>query len=421
MNKLEIVVNSYLEKYKIEKNEKIFIAFSGGSDSLALLNIFSRLMTNPPIAVYVNHNIRSYEELDIEIKKNRENCKSLGCELIIHTLSRGEVESLCSEKKITLEAAARELRYSYFDTLDGLVATAHNFDDQVESIFMRLLSGSTFQSLQGIRKKRGKYIRPLLEVTKKDIEKYCFENSLFFSFDSTNSELFCLRNKVRHLVVPNLSDDIKQSLVNISNNVSIFLDRIDIIDICDKGYYKTLDRNKLLSSIEIKADIAILNLISAYTQNRVSKREIEEIKQAIKNKRSYIDNEFIICSTNEEVRVYPPKFYYSSKVKANMTFMNLALIKSNNREALLLPNEELVIRVNEEGDCLDSINGMVKVKDLLNSMKIPYCLVVSTKDEIIGIYASCFGGKNRICKKYFISDYQNFERYDVISSTLLEF
>ena len=310
MNKLEYVVNSYLEKNKIAKDEKIYIAFSGGSDSLALLSILSKIMTTPPIAVYVDHNIRSREELDKEIKKNKENCEKLGCYLIIHTLKQGEVEELCLRDKITTEAAARALRYSFFDSLDGLVATAHNYDDQVESIFMRLLTGSTFQSLQGIRKRRGKYIRPLLEISKKDIEKYCKDNLLSFSFDSTNSTLFCLRNRVRHLIIPTLNSEIKQTLVNISNNVSSFLDKINTLEVVNKGFYKTLDRKKLLEAIEIEADISILNLVSAFTQSRVSKREIEEIKEKIKNKRSYISNDFIILSTQDEIRIYPPKFYY---------------------------------------------------------------------------------------------------------------
>ena len=420
MNKLEYVVNSYLEKNKIAKDEKIYIAFSGGSDSLALLSILSKIMTTPPIAVYVDHNIRSREELDKEIKKNKENCEKLGCYLIIHTLKQGEVEELCFRDKITTEAAARALRYSFFDSLDGLVATAHNYDDQVESIFMRLLTGSTFQSLQGIRKRRGKYIRPLLEISKKDIEKYCKDNLLSFSFDSTNSTLFCLRNRVRHLIIPTLNSEIKQTLVNISNNVSSFLDKINTLEVVNKGFYKTLDRKKLLEAIEIEADISILNLVSAFTQSRVSKREIEEIKEKIKNKRSYISNDFIILSTQDEIRIYPPKFYYSSKVKKNMSFMGLKLINSNSKDALLLPSVDLFIRVNEELDEFDSINGRVKVKDLLSSMKIPYCLVVYSKDEIVGVFATCFGGKNRICKKFHNSDYQLFNRYDVISSTLLE-
>lgn len=420
MKKIEYVVNSYLEKNKIDKDEKIYVAFSGGSDSLALLSILSKIMTTPPVAVYVDHNIRSREELDKEIKKNKENCEKLGCLLLIHSLKKGEVEELCFREKITIEAAARILRYSFFDSLDGLVATAHNYDDQVESVFMRLLTGSTFQSLAGIRKRRGKYIRPLLEISKKDIENYCKENFLSYSFDSTNSTLFCLRNRVRHLIIPSINSEIKQTLINISNNVSTFLERINTIKVIDKGFYKILDRNKFLSSIEIEADISILNLVSIFTQNRVSKREIEVIKEAVKNKRSYISNDFIICSTDDEIRIFPPKFYYSSKVKKDMSFMGLRLIKSNSKDALLLPNDDLFIRVNEELDEFEGINGRVKIKDLLSSMKIPYCLVVYSKDEIVGIFATCFGGKNRICKRFHNSDYQLFYRYDVISPTLLE-
>ena len=129
---------------------------------------------------------------------------------------------------------------------------------------MRLLSGSTFQSLAGIRRKRGKYIRPLLDIKKSDIESYCLKNNLTFSYDSTNSQLFCLRNKIRHLVAPALNDELKQSLVNISNNISAFLDRINILASSNKGFYRTLDRKAFLSLIEIEADITILNFITLF-------------------------------------------------------------------------------------------------------------------------------------------------------------
>ena len=418
---LELKVNSYLEAYRIAKDEKIYVAFSGGADSLALLAILSKVMTTPPIAVYVDHNLRNRAELDLEIQRNIENCNKLGCKLIIHTLEQGEVNKLCKADRITVEAAARLLRYSYFDSLDSFVATAHNYDDQVESVFMRLLSGSTFQSLAGIRRKRGKYIRPLLDIKKSDIESYCLKNNLTFSYDSTNSQLFCLRNKIRHLVAPALNDELKQSLVNISNNISTFLDRINILASSNKGFYRTLDRKAFLSLIEIEADITILNFISFYTQDRVSKRELESIKNNIKEKKAIETNDYIITCTDSEIRIYPPKFYYSARLRVDDEFMGLKFIKSDSKDALVLPCDDFIIRVNEEGDEIETVKARTKVKDLLSAMKIPYCLVVCSKEGIVGVFAACFGGKNRISKEFYLPNYEQHQRYDVISSTLLEF
>ena len=126
MTNLYSVVSTYLLVHNIDKTERLYVAFSGGSDSLALLSVLSSIMATKPIAVYVDHNIRSREELDREIIKNKENCDKLGVKLLIHTLEEGEIEALCKKEKITVEASARSLRYSFFDNLEIIFSISNS-------------------------------------------------------------------------------------------------------------------------------------------------------------------------------------------------------------------------------------------------------------------------------------------------------
>ena len=420
MKNLYSVVSTYLLVHNIDKTERLYVAFSGGSDSLALLSVLSSIMATKPIAVYVDHNIRSREELDREIIKNKENCDKLGVKLLIHTLEEGEIEALCKKEKITVEASARSLRYSFFDNLDSYVVTDHNKDDQEESVFMKLLTGSTFQSLSAIKSKRGKYLRPLISVTKAEIEAYCRENNLSYSSDSTNSELFCLRNKIRHLVMPTLSSDIKESLFNISQNVEAFLNRIEIISFQDYVLYKTINRSLLINALPLQRDISLINLLSQFTSRRITKGELDSFYLNSITKRSFETNDYIVTFKDDVIRVYPPNFYFSTKLSLNKEFMNCIFCKSDGKDSLLLPNEDLIIRVSEEGDEIETKDKKVKVKELLSSMKIPYCFVVCSKSEIVGVFAKCFGGKNRISRRLICGNWQLLPRYDVICKTLLE-
>ena len=112
----------------------------------------------------------------------------------------------------------------------------------------------------------------------------------------------------------------------------------------------------------------------------------------------YDTNDYIITCIESEIRIYPPKFYYSARLRVDDEFMGLKFIKSDSKDALVLPCDDFIIRVNEEGDEIETVKARTKVKDLLSAMKIPYCLVVCSKEGIVGVFAACFGGKNRISK-----------------------
>ena len=168
-------------------------------------------------ALYVNHNIRSREELSKEIENNKKNARSLGYELEVAEISEGGVERKAREEGIGTEAAARMLRYEILLSRDAdyvltahhheillsrdadYVLTAHHQDDLVESFLMKIEDKSPFYRLNSIRKANGRIYRPLLYTPKSLIHRLALTLSLTPSIDSTNFDLGYRRNWIRLL------------------------------------------------------------------------------------------------------------------------------------------------------------------------------------------------------------------------------
>ena len=222
--KAEESVKSFIERNGWIRDCHVTVAFSGGYDSLCLLILLKKHLSRVS-ALYVNHNLRSEEELARELEINRCNCARLDVPLEIVTLKRGQIEHIAREKGITIEAAARDARYRVFENR-GIIATAHNRNDQVETVMMKLLSGGTLLSLAGVRPVRGSIVRPLLEAERADIVRFVTSCGFSPSADSTNDTLFCMRNRVRKLLVPYLEKDICDTLCHIAENVSQIEDKL---------------------------------------------------------------------------------------------------------------------------------------------------------------------------------------------------
>lgn len=191
--------------------ETVYCAISGGADSVALLWAMYLLKEKLQIrlhAAHFNHHLRG-EESDRDEAFAADLCSRYGIPLEI-----GHARVTVGEKG--LEAAAREARYAFFDTLPGKVATAHTADDNTETVLMHLIRGTGLKGLGGIAPVRGKYIRPMLTVTRQEVLRFLEEYHLPHVTDSTNFSDDFLRNRLRSRVMPLL----KQENPSISENVS---------------------------------------------------------------------------------------------------------------------------------------------------------------------------------------------------------
>jgi len=208
-------------------NKPTVVGVSGGPDSIALLHIMMELGLSP-IAAHYNHKLR--EEADQEAEFVREFARSLGIPFLEDS---GDVQLFSQEEGLSIEEAARILRYQYlFQVADdlgaGAVSVAHHADDQIETILMNLLRGSGMKGLVGMQEVSMPtqwsatipLIRPFLTVWKDQILEYLDKNQISYLEDPTNKEVIFHRNKIRHELVPsleNFSPGFKQRLFQTSD------------------------------------------------------------------------------------------------------------------------------------------------------------------------------------------------------------
>ena len=186
--------------------DRVVCAVSGGADSVAMLHCLLELRQELEIevaAAHYNHCLRG-EASDQDEAFVRGLCASWGVPL---ETARGDVAAYAAEAGQSLEEAARKLRYEFLLAQEGALAVAHNADDQVETVLLNLLRGTGLKGLCAMEPKRERIIRPLLTVTRAEIEEYLNEHGLSHREDATNGEDDALRNRLRHHVTPLLRQE----------------------------------------------------------------------------------------------------------------------------------------------------------------------------------------------------------------------
>lgn len=224
---LEEKVLKTIKKYElIENGNNIVIGVSGGPDSIALLNVLISLKKDKKInfeivVAHINHGIRPEAEEETKYVENF--CKE---NQILCFIKKEKVEELAKKQKIGTEEAGRNLRYSFFEEVakqvnGAKIVTAHNANDNAETILMNLIRGTGTSGLKGIEAKReNKYIRPLIECTRKEIEDYCNIKNLGPKEDKSNNENIYTRNKIRNILLPLIESEFNPNIVKSLNRMS---------------------------------------------------------------------------------------------------------------------------------------------------------------------------------------------------------
>ncbi len=390
---------------------RLLVAFSGGSDSLALLYILSILAPERTEALYVNHNIRSKDELLIEIALNEKNAHSLSIPFHVITIDEGLVEKKSKEAKCGTEAAARALRY---EALEGYrasnsfdyILTAHHREDQIESFIMRLLENAPVYSLSGIAKHDGYIYRPMLSLKKSEILEILSNTSLSWSEDSTNSDDEYKRNNIRHNIVPYISDRERALISSICSNISKFREKESKTIAADFSYYVSFDRESFLSSPPWIRDEIIFRCNSYFgNKERVSRAFISEVyEKAKQGKGKILSKNMNIYFSKSTLRIFPPLWDFAmpfSFEKAGPFSIKKEIIDS---KTLIIDLSKLssnaIFRTSRELDEIELAEGKKKVSELIKEYKIPSAVVLEDESGIIALFGRCYGAKDRLSKRF---------------------
>ena len=414
-----------IENKLIEKGDKILVALSGGPDSVCLLNVLYSLKEDFHIkigAAHVNHMLRGDEALaDEEYSKSL--CKNLNIEFYVKKI---DIDKISKEKNISHEMAGREERYKFFETIKNnygynKIAVAHNANDQAETIIMNMMRGTGIEGLCGIRSKReGGIIRPILCLSREEVELYCSSNNLEPRIDKSNLENIYSRNKVRLDIIPYMKGNFNKDIINTLNrmanliqvdndfleketlnNFKVYcsntrdaliiskeafnLDRAIISRIIRKAFFEFTGK---YSNFEMKHIYDVIELSQNTTNKRIDLTNnvlaeniygdiylklkdniIREYKEVVINK-GELDNTDI-CYENYNVR------FNIIINKNNIDFSKNVLIKYFDYDKI---EERLVIRKRRNGDKMLPLGmkGNKKVKDIFMDLKIP----VDERDKI---------------------------------------
>ncbi len=332
---MEEQVLQTIKKYNlIENGDKIVIGVSGGPDSICLLNVLNNLKDKLNFKIYVahiNHMIR--KEADEETQYVVDFCKNLGIECYVN---KTDVLSISNETKHGTEETGRKIRYDFFEevlkkTNSNKIATAHNNNDKVETIIMNVLRGSGNNGLKGIEPIRDKkFIRPLIEIERDSIEKYCLENNLNPRIDKSNNENIYTRNKVRNIVIPYIQNEFNPNIIKTINRLSeVSTSENEYLQkIVGEKFNEIIIENTELTTTNLKQivldlkkfnniDLVIKRRLILYTINKVlgSIEGIEKINidDIIKLCERNIGNKFLMPTKSIKIFVKKGKIFFTAQ------------------------------------------------------------------------------------------------------------
>jgi len=290
-----------IEKYAmLKKGSKVIVGLSGGADSVCLLHFLNSIKNEYDLTIvsaHINHGIRG-DEADNDARFSRELSESLNIEFKLL-----EVDCIkeAKENNETVEEAGRRIRYEFFSSLaDGensVIATAHNSNDNMETVIFNLTRGASLSGAKGIPPKRENIIRPLIFCSREEIEEYCKGNSLSFVTDSTNLSDDYTRNKIRHLVIPELK--------RINSNAEAAFSRFSESVRSDAEYLDELAQEafKKAEINENSYSVSVLNSFHKAIKNRVIFKAIEKFSGETPDSKK-IQAVFDCIDGNSKIQLY---------------------------------------------------------------------------------------------------------------------
>ena len=389
------------KKYNlIESNDIIVVGFSGGPDSVFLVEMLKKLQHFFNFKIYlvhINHLLRG-EDADSDENFSFEYAKKNNLEIFI---KRIPVKEIAKEIGKTLEEVGREERYKFFSEIYEKVgatkiATAHNKDDQIETFLFRLIRGTSLQGLEGIKIKNNNVIRPISEIYKKDILEYLNKNEIQYKIDKTNFENEFTRNSIRLDLIPfieerynikfkdkifSLIKEIRENNQNNSLNLSDYTDSENRIILEKTKFLSNFDKKNLLSLFLNKKNIEVNRnkideISSLIKSNGTKKIDLDKSYRIVKDYTYlYIEDKKENCVINNnviQVKIPSEQIFDNFKITVSAV-ENLDIPKEKNQYLLdAIYNDIIEVRYRKEGDRIFlGEKHSKKIKEIFIDQKIP--------------------------------------------------
>lgn len=416
----------------VSEKDRILLGVSGGIDSMVMLSLFHKAGFEVSVA-HCNFSLRG-DESDGDEQLVIHECEVNGVQL--HRV-KFETESYANRNKLSIQVAARNLRYEWFNSICKefgytKIAIAHNRDDVAETVLINLTRGTGLKGLTGIKFKQGLIIRPLLFAGRDEITRFALQNNVKFREDSSNASVKYARNRIRHNVIPELeklNPSVKASISSTANHIQEAWNIVDEYMNALKAKLIKDDIDRILIPIkELKAERHCkFFLIEELTPLGFTPDSIEQIVDSLGSQPGKVfyslthqllrDREFLILSTRRE------SDHTLVKIDANCTSIDLPvrlwLNKVENSESFEIPRYSstavldldklvfpLTLRPWHAGDKFIpfGMEGFKKVSDFLIDQKIPLfekenIYVLVSVEEIVWIVGVRIDNRYRISEK----------------------
>ena len=355
------------EKELISKGDKIVVGLSGGPDSVCLINLLCSIkeeLNLKLVAVHINHMIRGEAANQDEIFA-KELCENLHVDFYS---KRIDINNYAKENKLSSESAGREVRYEYFNKIMkklsfNKIATAHNANDQAETILMRVMRGTGLEGLGGIPVSRDNiYIRPILFMKREEIESYCEALNMKPRIDSTNSERIYSRNKVRLDILPYMKENFNSEVIEAINRMGLLLQednkyiqsKVEELynEVCSRGGDSVIIANKAF-----KYERAIINRVirKAIGEKSGDKYDLEM---------KHINNIFSLTALGTNKRVDLPRGLYAINIYGDIHIRSRKESVEDNDLEIIIPKEDILQRKISFGDYTIGFNCIHKEKNI---------------------------------------------------------
>ncbi|MBE7028384.1 MAG: tRNA lysidine(34) synthetase TilS [Ruminococcaceae bacterium] len=405
-----------IEKHSmLLSGDSVLVALSGGADSVCLLKLLCEIRQKYNLSLYaahLNHMIRG-ADADRDEQFAKELCRKLG---VPFYAEKADAIKYAEENFLSTEEAGRILRYDFFGRICRensilKIATAHNLNDNAETVLMRFIRGTGIDGLCGIPYVNGRIIRPLLDISRQEIEAFLCEKKQKFVTDKTNGEAIYFRNKIRLNLIPEIEKEYNPNFTEtISSNILFYNEAAEFLDCAARQKYERLiKREKNYAFIELselkKEKDFIISKAIAYalseteSDKQITSKLIGEICEIAKTGKGAVQfsKDVYVCAMYDRLYFLAKKEtkpfcveinnfekIYIKECDKTITFTKTQK-KEKNKNAIYVDSDKLlgkkiIVRNRKDKDMFipSGMKGRKKLNDFLIDKKIPFFI----RDEI---------------------------------------